>query len=62
MAEIKVKTEVAGRVCSIPTSVGISVDNGEDIMLVEAMKMEIPVKSTAAGKIKTKGAPFVPCK
>ena len=53
MAEVKIKTEVAGRVCSIATTVGISVGNGDDIMLVEAMKMEIPVMSTAAGKIKS---------
>ena len=53
MAEVKVKTEVAGRVCLIPTSIGGSVGNGDDIMMVEAMKMEIPVTSTAAGKIKS---------
>ena len=53
MAEIKLTTEVAGRVCSISTSAGASVGNGDDIVVVEAMKMEIPVTSTAAGKIKS---------
>lgn len=53
MAEIKIKTEVAGRVCSIPTAIGASINDGDDIMLVEAMKMEIPVTATAAGKLKS---------
>ena len=53
MAEIKIKTEVAGRVCSIVSSVGVSVGDGDDVVVVEAMKMEIPVTATAAGKVKT---------
>jgi biotin carboxyl carrier protein len=52
MAEVKIKTEVAGRVCSIVSSVGASVGDGDDVVVVEAMKMEIPVTSTTAGKIK----------
>ena len=53
MAEVKIKTEVAGRVCSIVTSIGGSVGDGDDLVVVEAMKMEIPVTATAAGKVKT---------
>ncbi|RYE60180.1 MAG: acetyl-CoA carboxylase biotin carboxyl carrier protein subunit [Oxalobacteraceae bacterium] len=52
MAEVKIKTEVAGRVCSILSEVGATIDNGDDIMFVEAMKMEIPVATTSAGKLK----------
>lgn len=52
MAEIKIATEVAGRICAIAASVGSNVGNGEDVVFVEAMKMEIPVPSPAAGKIK----------
>ena len=52
MPEIKVVTEVAGRVCALPVEVGGSVGDGDDIAFVEAMKMEIPVTSTTAGKIK----------
>lgn len=51
MAEIKIVTEVAGRVCAIPASVGGNVGNGDDVVFIEAMKMEIPVPSPAAGKI-----------
>ncbi len=52
MAEIKIVTEVAGRVCAVPASIGSSVNDGDDIVLIEAMKMEIPVPSSGAGKIK----------
>jgi biotin carboxyl carrier protein len=52
MPDIKIVTEVAGRVCAIPVATGGSVGDGDEIAFVEAMKMEIPVTSTAAGKIK----------
>lgn len=52
MADIKIVTEVAGRVCAIPAAVGNSINDGDDIMVVEAMKMEIPVTSSGTGKIK----------
>jgi len=53
MAEIKVVTEVAGRVCAIAASTGGDIGVGDDVVFVEAMKMEIPVASPAAGKIKS---------
>lgn len=53
MPDIKVVTEVAGRVCALPVEIGASVGDGEDIAFVEAMKMEIPVAAPAAGKLKT---------
>jgi len=52
MPEIKIVTEVAGRVCALPLESGASVGDGDEIAFVEAMKMEIPVTSTTAGKIK----------
>jgi biotin carboxyl carrier protein len=53
MPDIKIVTEVAGRVCALPVEVGGCVGDGEDIAFVEAMKMEIPVAAPAAGKLKT---------
>jgi acetyl-CoA carboxylase biotin carboxyl carrier protein len=53
MADIKIKTEVAGRVCSIPAALGADLSNGDEILLVEAMKMEIPVTATSTGKLKS---------
>lgn len=52
MPEIKVVTEVAGRVCALAVESGSSIGNGDEIAFVEAMKMEIPVTSTVTGKIK----------
>ena len=53
MPEIKIVTDVAGRVCALPVATGGSVDDGDEIAFVEAMKMEIPVASPAAGKLKS---------
>ena len=53
MPEIKVVTDVAGRVCALPVEAGSRIGDGDEIAFVEAMKMEIPVTSTAAGKIKS---------
>ena len=53
MPEIKVVTEVAGRVCALPVEAGSRIGDGDEIVFVEAMKMEIPVTSTTAGKIKS---------
>jgi biotin carboxyl carrier protein len=53
MPEITVVTEVAGRVCALPIETGASIGNGDDIAFVEAMKMEIPVASPAAGRLKS---------
>jgi biotin carboxyl carrier protein len=51
MPEIKIVTEVAGRVCATPVQVGGTVADGDEIVVVEAMKMEIPVSSPAAGTL-----------
>jgi biotin carboxyl carrier protein len=53
MPDIKIVTEVAGRVCALSVETGSSISDGDEIAFVEAMKMEIPVTSTAAGKIKS---------
>ena len=53
MPDIKIVTEVAGRICALPVEAGADIADGDDIALVEAMKMEIPVASPAAGKLKS---------
>ena len=53
MPDIKIVTEVAGRICALPIELGASVGDGEDIAFVEAMKMEIPVASPTAGTLKS---------
>jgi biotin carboxyl carrier protein len=53
MPDIRVITEVAGRVCGLPFQAGADVGDGDDIAFIEAMKMEIPVAAPAAGKLKS---------
>jgi biotin carboxyl carrier protein len=53
MPDIKIVTDVAGLVCALPVDVGGSVNEGDDVAFVEAMKMEIPVTAPATGKLKS---------
>lgn len=48
---IQVKAGAAGKVFQIPTSVGQSVQAGDTVVIIEAMKMEIPVVAPEAGTI-----------
>ena len=48
---IQVKAGAAGKVYQIPTSVGQSVQPGDTVVVIEAMKMEIPVVAPEVGTI-----------
>ena len=49
--KIKVETEVAGKVWKIETAVGQTVAADDTLILIESMKMEIPVAAPRAGTI-----------
>ena len=51
MAKQDVESEVTGNVWKVLKSVGDSVAEGEVIMILESMKMEIPVESLGAGTL-----------
>lgn len=51
MADKTITAELAGRVISFP-EIGTEVSAGDDLILIESMKMEIPVASPAKGKVK----------
>ena len=51
MANIEAKTEVTGAVWKIVTEVGQRVQAGDTIMMIESMKMEIPVVIAVGGTI-----------
>ncbi len=51
MPELEIVTEVAGRVCMLVAAKGTRVGEGEDVVVVEAMKMEIPAAAPAAGTV-----------
>ncbi len=52
MAECEAKSEVTGSVWKIVTAVGQHVEAGDTIMIIESMKMEIPVIAEEGGTIK----------
>jgi len=52
MAVVNVKSEIAGNVWKIQVKAGDRVDVDGEIMILESMKMEIPVLSPKAGIIK----------
>ena len=52
MASVSVKSEIAGKVWKIETKVGDSIEEEGQIMILESMKMEIPVFAPRAGTIK----------
>jgi len=46
-----IKSPMAGSVWKIVTTVGQEVDYGDTVMILESMKMEIPVEADSSGKI-----------
>jgi acetyl-CoA carboxylase biotin carboxyl carrier protein len=52
VAEERVKSEMTGKVWKIVANVGTKVSEGDEIMILESMKMEIPVMATADGTVK----------
>jgi acetyl-CoA carboxylase biotin carboxyl carrier protein len=53
MAECEARSEVTGSVWKIVTEVGEKVEAGDTIMIIESMKMEIPVIAEEGGTIKS---------
>lgn len=51
MAGFNVESEVSGNVWKILVSVGDKVAEGDVLMILESMKMEIPVESPRAGTV-----------
>lgn len=49
--KIQVKAGAAGKVFQIPVSVGQSIQSGDAVIIIEAMKMEIPVVAPETGTI-----------
>lgn len=51
MANIEAKSEVSGSVWQIVTEIGQTLEPGETIMIIESMKMEIPVIAERGGTV-----------
>jgi acetyl-CoA carboxylase biotin carboxyl carrier protein len=52
VANIEARTDVTGAVWKIVTEVGQRIEAGDTIMIIESMKMEIPVIAEESGTIK----------
>jgi len=48
----EIKASMAGNVWKIVVEQGEAVEAGQDVVILESMKMEIPISSEAKGKIK----------
>jgi acetyl-CoA carboxylase biotin carboxyl carrier protein len=52
MADLRVKSEIAGSVWKIEVAVGDSVGEEDPLIILESMKMEIPLLAPRAGIVK----------
>ena len=52
MADIKVQSEITGKVWAIEASVGDSLEEEDTIIVLESMKMEIPIVAPLDGSLK----------
>jgi acetyl-CoA carboxylase biotin carboxyl carrier protein len=52
MAVVDIKTEITGNVWKIVAAVGQAVGEDEPILILESMKMEIPVSAPEPGTVK----------
>ena len=51
MARLKVESEVTGNVWKIEVEAGAQVREGDVLLILESMKMEIPVEAPQAGTV-----------
>ena len=49
---MKLETPVQGIVWKVVAKVGQSVEAGEAILIIESMKMEIPIESSSSGTVR----------
>ena len=47
----KIRSEVSGSVWKVEVTVGQQVNEGDTLVVVESMKMEIPVTAPSAGRV-----------
>ena len=52
MADLRVKSEIAGSVWKIEVAVGDSVGEEDPLIILESMKMEIPLLAPRAGIVR----------
>ncbi|MGB3864263.1 MAG: biotin/lipoyl-binding carrier protein [Xanthobacteraceae bacterium] len=53
MAEVKVRATIAGTVWQIPARIGDRLEEDDPMVIMESMKMEIPVGAPRSGTVKS---------
>ncbi|MCC6387384.1 MAG: biotin/lipoyl-binding protein [Dehalococcoidia bacterium] len=48
---MEVRSVVQGRVVDIVAAIGTSVEAGDDLVIVESMKMEVPIQAPQDGSV-----------
>ena len=48
----EIKAPMAGKIIDIKVNVGDAVNEGDEVVVLEAMKMELPVVAEASGTVK----------
>ena len=51
MGQVTIKSEIAAKIWKIEVAVGMQVPEGETLILLKLMKMEIPILAPVAGAI-----------
>lgn len=49
---VEIKAPMPGKIASIPVSVGSQVQEDDEVIIMDAMKMEIPVYASDGGTVK----------
>jgi acetyl-CoA carboxylase biotin carboxyl carrier protein len=52
VAETRVQSEITGKVWAIEAKIGDALEEGDTIIVLESMKMEIPVVAPSGGTLK----------
>jgi biotin carboxyl carrier protein len=47
-----IKSPAVGKVLSLSVEAGAQVARGDEVMVIESMKVEIPIKTPAAGRLR----------
>lgn len=48
----EIKAPMGGKILDVKVNVGDSVNEGDEVVILEAMKMELPVVAEASGTVK----------
>ena len=51
MARVAIRSEISGKVWKVEASPGAALAEGDAVVILESMKMEIPVEAPRAGRL-----------